>query len=372
VMDEVGLRAAAREHAELVSLLDRGEALRAALALLTDGADVAWVAEPDEDGDLVLRQILGDRTGMLRGLHVPAGLGLTGKVSGAARPAWVDDYLASSDITHTFDQHIHAEGIERLLAVPVVRDHRVLGVLAIGVRDPGAFSDRAVDRANVVAGELALAVAVADRARLAREVAVHEERRRMATELHDSVGALLFAIGSGAAGIAETAAGDPDLAARVELLRRHAADASTALRASLRTLHASPSALALSVTLREDCAAFTDRTGVPAELVILDDDPPALPPARTQVLVAAVREALLNVEKHADAGAVVVSVSRRVRDDRAALVVAVTDDGVGLDDQRTAGLGLTAATQAVGRLGGTLRVTADPYGGTMWRVELPC
>lgn len=371
-MEEAALRAVERGRADLVAFLDRGEALRAALALLTDGNDVAWVAEPDEDGGLVLRQVLGDRTGMLRGLHVPGGSGLTGKVGGAARPAWVDDYLASSDITHTFDRHIHAEGVERLLAVPVVRDRHVLGVLAVGVRDRGTFSDRAVDRANAVADELALAVAVSDRARLAREVAVHEERRRIATELHDGVGALLFAIGSGAAGIAEAAAGDPDLTARVELLRRHAADASAALRASLRTLHASPSALALSVVLREDCAAFTDRTGVPAELVILDDDPPALPPARTRVLVAAVREALLNVEKHARACAVVVSVSRRVRDGRVALVVAVTDDGVGLGERHTAGMGLTATTEAVGRLGGTLRVGSDPYGGTMWRVELPC
>lgn len=359
-------------HTELVSLLDREEALRAALTLLVDGRDVAWLAEPGPGGDLVLGHVLGDRTAMLRGLQVPAGLGLTGKVRRSARPAWVDDYLAAADITHTFDQHIHAEGIERLLAVPVVRDDRMLGVLAVGVRDAGAFSDRAVDRAGAVADQLALAVAVAEHARLTREVAVHEERRRMAAELHDSVGALLFAIGSGAAGIAESATGDPELTARIELLRRHADDASTALRASLRALRSSPSALALSVALREDCLAFGDRTGVAAELLLLDDDPPALPPARIQVLLTAVREALLNVEKHARAGAVVVSVSRRVRGDRVALAVAVTDDGVGLGAGHTRGLGLTATADAVGRLGGVLHVSGDPGGGTVWRVEIPC
>lgn len=364
--------AAARERAELLQVLDRGEALRAALTLLADDRDVAWVAEPDACGDLVLNRVLGDRTAMLRGLHVPAGLGLTGMVSTAGRPAWVDDYFASADITHTFDQHIRVEGIERLLAVPVVREGRVLGVLAVGARDPGEFSDRAVDHANEVADRVALAVAVAERARLAREVAVHEERRRLATELHDSVGALLFAIGSGAAGLVEATGEDPELAARVGQLQRHAADASTALRESLRALRASPSALALSVILREDCVAFSDRTGLPAELVILDEDPPALPPARAQVLVAAVREALLNVEKHARASAVVVSVSRRVRDGRVSLVVAVTDDGVGLGERHTPGMGFTGTADAVARLGGVLRVTTDSYGGTMWRVELPC
>lgn len=371
-MDDGVLGDLAQRHAELVGLMDRSEAVRAALALLAEDSDVAWAAEPDPAGDLVLGQVSGDRTGVLRGLRVPDGLGLTGKVHRSARPGWVDDYFGSADITHTFDRQIRAEGVARLLAVPVVRDGRVLSVLAVGTRDAGRFGDRAVERANSVADQLALAVAVAERARLAREVAVHEERRRMATELHDSVGALLFTIGSGMAGLGEAARDDPELRARIEQLRRHAADASTALRASLRALRASPSALALSVALREDCAAFADRTGVPAELVVLDEDPPGLDASRREVLVAAVREGLLNVEKHARAGAVVVSVSRRVGDGRRALSVAITDDGRGLGDGHRPGVGLSTTADAVGRIGGTLRVTSDGPEGTVWRVELPC
>jgi signal transduction histidine kinase len=135
----------------------------------------------------------------------------------------------------------------------------------------------------------------------------------------------------------------------------------------LRTLRASPAALALSVALRADCHAFSDRTGVPAELVVLDD-PPALAPSRTEAVVAAVREALLNVEKHADASAVVVSAAVR----SGSLVVAVTDDGVGVGAGHTPGIGLSTSTDAVRRLGGTLRVVPDPQGGTTWRLELPC
>ena len=67
------------------------------------GCDVAWIAEPSDDGALVLGQVRGDHTGLLRGLHVPSGLGLTGKVYACAHPAWVDDYFTSSDITHTYD-----------------------------------------------------------------------------------------------------------------------------------------------------------------------------------------------------------------------------------------------------------------------------
>lgn len=369
------LEAVAREQAELVALLDRRTALRATLERLAADGDVTWVAEPvpgdDEHGEyLVLGQVQGDRTGLLRGLRVPRGLGLTGKVHDTARPLWVDDYLRATGITHTFDGHIEAEGVRRLLAVPVRRAGRVLGVLAVGARVDGAFGDRAVERARAVADEAALAVAVAEQARLAREVAVHEERSRVAAALHDSVGALLFAIGSGVAGLAETAGGDPELVARLDRLQRQASEASTALRDSLRTLRASPSALALAVTLQADCTAFTDRTGVPAELVVLDEDPPRLPPAGTEVLVTAFREALLNVEKHARAGAVVVTAGHHPRGDR--IVVAVTDDGLGLPVDHLPGIGLTHTADAAGRLGGSVRVTSPPEGGTTWRIELPC
>lgn len=361
--------AMAREHAEIVGLLDRRAAVRAALDLLRAEGDVAWVAEPAPDaaGDLVLAQLTGDRTGLLRGLTVALGHGLTGKVHASATPAWVDDYLASPEITHTFDRVIDLEGVQRLLAVPVRRDDRLLGVLAVGSRTAGTFGGRAAQRAEAVAGEVALAVAVAERARLAREVAVHEERSRIAADLHDSVGALLFAIGSGMAGLSDAVGADPELAARLTRLRDQANEASAALRDSLRTLRASPAALELSVVLQQDCSAFRDRSGVDAELVMLDD-PPALAPARSEVVLAAVREALLNVEKHADASAVVVSVATRA--DR--IVVAVTDDGVGIDVDRPHGIGLTTTSDAARRLGGSLRVLPDPHGGTTWRLELPC
>ena len=190
----------------------------------------------------------------------------------------------------------------------------------------------------------------------------------MAADLHDSVGALLFAIGSGMADLAEATQADPELRARLDRLQRQAAEATTALRDSLRTLRSSPAALALGVALRADCEAFADRTGLPAELVILDEDPPELAPSRSDVLLTAVREALLNVEKHAHASAVTVSVRRG----DPWLTIAVHDDGVGLRPDHTPGLGLTSSAEALGRLGGSVRVVSDPDGGTIWRARLPC
>jgi signal transduction histidine kinase len=356
------------QYAELVAALDRREALRRALALLAGGSEVAWIARPDETDVLTLEQVIGDRTGVLRALRVPPEAGLTGKVYRSGRAEWVDDYAGSQAITHEFDRHMAAEQVRRVLAVPVIWDGQSLGVLAVAPRTEGTFGDRDAERASAVAAHAALALSVADRARLAREVAVHEERRRLAAELHDSVGALLFAIGSGVADLAASARTDPQLRGQLDRLQRQAADATTALRESLRTLRSSPAALALGVALRADCEAFSGRTGLPAELVILDEDPPELPPSRSEALLAAVREALLNVEKHAGASAVTVSVGRS----GAGLAVAVHDDGVGLGPDHEPGLGLTTTAEALARLGGSLQVSSDPDGGTAWRARLPC
>jgi len=220
--------------------------------------------------------------------------------------------------------------------------------------------DSITDRPNVApatlpvadAGELVLAAAAAR----AAEVAVHEERRRLALQLHDTVGAMLFTLGAGVRKLGEDLAHDPDLLARLKFLERQAAETTAVFRESLRTLHAPPDSLALAVALQADCRGFEERTGIPIRLLMLDDVPP-LPAAPAGALVAAVREALLNVEKHAEAGAVLVNVARTHR----GITVVIQDDGVGLppDWADRAGLGLSGAADRLGRLGGGLRVDGN-------------
>ncbi len=360
-----------RECRAAMAALDRNRAVRAFVRSLGEPGGVSWLAEASSESDvMVLGEVFGTSTGLLRGLRVPSGLGLTGKVYSTLRPAWVDDYFVSPAITHTFDRYIEAEGLRRLLAVPVFWDAKVLGVLAFGSREDGAFGDRSVERAQSVAADLALAVQIAERARITREVAVLEERSRLAGELHDSVGALLFAIGSNVAALSESAGGDPLLRERLLGLQQQAAQASAALREAMRTLRSAPAAFELSVQVQADCAAFTDRSGVPAQFFVLDELPP-LPPAAADVVLRVVREALLNVEKHASAAAVAVTLSRTASD--RGVVLAVSDDGTGfVAEQCRAGLGLAASTAAVARLGGRLRVESESQYGTTVRVELPC
>jgi len=128
----------------------------------------------------------------------------------------------------------------------------------------------------------------------------------------------------------------------------------------LHLLHAPPEQVALGVALRGHCRAFTDRTGIAADLITLTDLP-VLPCAGIVALADTAREALLNVEKHARAQHVVVSVFA-IRD---GVSVAVSDDGTGLDADyaRRDGLGLASMCERISRVGGTLSIGPNEDNG---------
>jgi signal transduction histidine kinase len=97
---------------------------------------------------------------------------------------------------------------------------------------------------------------------------------------------------------------------------------------------------------------------------------PPLPSGCTHALAGAVREALLNVEKHARASSVLVSLFRAAE----GVAVTVYDDGEGPPAAPTegTGLGLAAATDRLGQVAGTLRVGRNDDGGVTVRAWVPC
>ena len=358
-----------RLYRDSLTAADRHSAFRQSVARLieTGVLDVAWVGEPGDGPGLAIGVTAGARTDVLADLPVPAGSGLTGKVYEHAALDWVDDYVTSAAITHEFDQQIRSESIRRLIAVPIVQDSRTLGVLAAGAREAGAFGDRAIEQVVAAANGAAFAVTAAERARHSAELAVHEERRRVAVELHDTVGALLYAIGTGLRGLREPATAGTDLADRVTALEAQATQASQLLRDALRALHASPTELALSAAVQAECRGLEERTGLRTHVITIGELPP-LGRERLGPIIRATREALRNVEKHARAQSVAVTISA----DEDEVVVAVTDDGAGFDPgPATTGIGLASSAESLAAVGGTLDVQANPDGGTRWRARIP-
>lgn len=374
------------EHEGLVTLLDRTAAMREMTARVRDltGADLGYVADVDARNVLVMRAWSGTRGSALHGLEVPRGFGLGGKAFALVRPSMTEDYCASPAITHDFDWQIRDEGIGGMLAVPMVYDGEVLGVAYAALRQVGRFGTGAVSAVVKLCNEAAVAMHASDRAAERTGVAVAAERHRLAVTLHDSVGAMLFSIGAEVRNLR----GAPELSQpvldRLHQLEQHIAEAASALRDSMAALNQSAPAQRMSADITGDCRAFEARTGVPAKCISLSELP-HLDSGRDVALVAAVREALLNVEKHAQASSVAVSL---VAVD-SGVAVAVADDGIGWRGADVAhfeagsrdgtaptgsarGLGLAAVLERLDRVGGRLSVVSNDDGGLTLRAWVPC
>jgi signal transduction histidine kinase len=81
------------------------------------------------------------------------------------------------------------------------------------------------------------------------------------------------------------------------------------------------------------------------------------------------QEALTNVARHSHAEICRVRLS--VDRDAGMLEVEITDDGVGIPEERVAGVGLSSMRERAEELGGTLAVEPGPEGGTRVLARLP-
>lgn len=358
------------EHQQVLSLLDSTAALRGLASRMREicGAQIGLAGPIESDDLLVLRQWNGTRATGLHDLHVPAGIGLGGLASAELQPVWVHDYRSSDLITHDFDGAISADQIKTMLAVPMMRSDRLYGVVYAAMREATELSDRQLDAAVNVARSGALALQTAQDAQRQRESSVAAERRRVAAALHDSVGAQLFRIGSELHDLRTTAGESGEgqqLLNRLVSLENQLAETASAFRESICALEDVAPEGGLAAALSRHCDSFAERTGVSAQAVEVGSVP-GCDEHRQRVLVAAVREALLNVEKHARARSVLVSVTGL----DGGLTLSVADDGVGWDD-RGSGLGMRAMRERVESVGGSASAVTNEDGGLTVRIWVP-
>lgn len=365
------------QHAQTLALLDRVAALRGLPHRVVEalGADMSFAAQREGDA-AVIRALHGARARSLADLAVPLGRGLGGHVLALGTPTWVAEYAQASTISHEFDVPVGAEGLVGVLAVPLSFGREVLGVAYAGFRHRHEFGDVMVQEVLELGRQTALGMHVADRAQASSQAAVQAERQRVAADLHDTLGAMLFSIGAqvrslrGQYGDADDAATDPTagaLVTRLAAIEQQLSDAGAALRESLSALHHGPAGTSLAGTTQADVQAFRERTGISAQVVPLTELP-QLDQHRTAALVGAAREALLNVEKHSGASSVVLTLAHMDR----GVLLAVTDNGRGLaGDGPEDGLGLLAAQERVARVGGRLSLTGDDGEGATLRAWVP-
>ena len=343
------------------------------------GADVALVALPDEDGRLAVEIVDG---------HDPAASEGTDEILRIVG-GWSGQRVPTGSIAHDvmIDRTSRVEPTSaRVLAldgpaprfgpslsIPLSTADRVLGVLVLVWSDESGRLPRDVlELAGSFGSQAAVTLVLAEARREHERLAVYEDRDRIARDLHDLVIQRLFATGmmlQGTTRIPDV----PDTAAeRVSRAVDELDETIKEIRQTIFALHEpvdGPSSSPRGRVLRETSQSAA-LLGFEPSVRFAGPVDSMLTPEIGDQLVAALREALTNAAKHAEARRVEVI----VQIDRGDVVLVVTDDGVGIDDDgggRRSGVANVAARAQ--DLGGSCRLERVSHdGGTRltWRVPL--
>ncbi|HWM74623.1 MAG TPA: ATP-binding protein [Nocardioides sp.] len=256
--------------------------------------------------------------------------------------------------------------------VPVTALGETVGELHVGLRTAGerwsAEQQSAIDEVADRAGTLAYAAdLVADIARSRERIVVarEEERRRLRADLHDGV----------APALAGTALQLESLARRLE---REGQDALAERALGLRDgLRASVSDLrALVHGLRPPVLDQRGLEGALRQLVVghevprctAEIQPLGAPHAAIEVAAYAIAgEAFGNALRHSVASRIQVSAEQCDGE----LVVAVSDNGIGMPGRPRAGVGMISMRERAAEVGGRLEIQPTSGGGTTVRATLP-
>ena len=200
------------------------------------------------------------------------------------------------------------------------------------------------------------------------------ERKRLAAELHDLVGQNLSTLEINLNILGEAMPVDmPQPAhARLQDSLVKVADTIESIRQVIMDLR--PSILddfGLAATIRWYGGEFSQRTGIAMKMHIAEVCP-RLPAKTESTLFRIFQEALVNVQKHAHAAAVTVSLKEE--DNKVRLLI--YDDGVGFDRESTdkaparKGWGLAIMTERSVAVAGRFSIRSQPGQGTQIAVEV--
>jgi two-component system, NarL family, sensor histidine kinase DevS len=319
-----------------------------------------WESVPDA-------MLLVDRMGVVRLANLEADRmfgwpeGLTGRTVESLLPA---TYAAGHAELRT---GFHQEPQRRSMGAGL----RLEATRGDGTRFPVQISLSPLSADLVIAAVRDVTDMVASEERLvvsARRRILAEDHERIAKDMHDTVIQELFALGMS---LQSTVAAipDPATAGRVE----SAVDTLDGVIRSIRSLifdirRDRTDVDDLRVQVVEIATSLIPSLGFEPS-VSFSGPVDRVPAGLHEHVLAAAREGLTNVARHAQATAAAIEV--RCADD--AVTVIVIDDGVGMPDRPARSSGLANLAERAQRARGLFRVAAHPEGGTTveWSAPLP-
>ncbi|HEX9031082.1 MAG TPA: GAF domain-containing protein, partial [Streptosporangiaceae bacterium] len=297
------LSATAEVIRHLLSGAEPGDALTMITekALEITGADVVMVTLPLPGGrEVRVEHAAGEGAEHALGLVVPMAGSITQMVVTSAERMTIADYASDERVSASARERLNLGPME---VVPLGTTGQVRGVLSAGRRRGSMpLSQAAADMLATFAAQAAIALELAEHRRQAEQMAVFEDRDRIARDLHDLVIQRLYATGMSLQG-ATTQITSRDVADRVSRSVDALDDTIREIRSAIFALQTHPEARPAAVRARILYVAqeMTAALGYAPSLQLDGAVDTAVPEDVAEHLLTALREALSNAARHSGA-----------------------------------------------------------------------
>lgn len=288
----------------------------------------------------------------------------------AGKTVRIANALTEPDIPKSLRDEQIRDNRPAVALVPLMSDRRRIGLVILSDPQPHEWTDEELLPFQATAAQLASALASRrDHDALtesSRKLAVMEERRKIARDLHDSVTQVLFSLNLLAQTLEPGQVPPDEIVQRLNQLSRRGLQEMRSLLEELRPVQSQPKVL----TLGQKISAYASTVVSLPEFNLNESGYKGASARIEDQLLGIASEALNNVAKHAQAKHVSVTLQSTGRE----VKLRIEDDGIGLKAElganRREGLGLTSMRERATEIGAQLCVESSPEKGTAIEVLL--
>jgi signal transduction histidine kinase/ligand-binding sensor domain-containing protein len=338
------------------------------VAVDTLNADRSVVFAWDEKQTKVIPRVSrGFSPETLKLLAFTEGEGIVGKVLETGEPAVVRQ-IELNEFRADLREAIIAEGIRSFVHLPIMVDQKIVGVFNIGFTKPNLIGDDTTRLFSALTHRASLSIANMELFEQTKDLAVMEERNRLARDLHDSAKQKAFAA-LAQLGTARGILNRNGNSASLHLVEAENLVSDVIQELTFLVQEIYPIALqekGLAPALRDYIYEWENRNDTAVQLVNRNDR--RLPLETEQALYRVTQEALANVARHSRARRVDISLVYNSD----SVQLSLSDDGCGFDaSTKTYGMGLRSIRERVSSIHGTLQIHSAPGHGTRILIRAP-
>ncbi|MBI2936427.1 MAG: sensor histidine kinase [Chloroflexi bacterium] len=268
-------------------------------------------------------------------------------------------------------------GFQTFCAIPLLYQNELSGVLTVAAMSQELFQQpRDLRLLEGIGERLAVAIENARLHQQVQELAILQERERIAREMHDGMAQLLGYINTQTIAVRKFLSEGALEEARTALanMEEVARDLYADVREGILGLRTSSSRTnGLLPVLREYAEHYTQMCGIAVAIHSSDEGGDLRLPAASEIqLTRIIQEALTNVRKHSKASTAEVTMEQR----NGELTVTIADNGQGFDPAHLPlkgwpRFGLQTMRERAEAIGGTLAVHSAPGAGATIEVHIP-